>query len=126
LGTGSSVDAGNSLVVLRAGNDGSSDAIRIGGTISSTLGVNLRPGGVDANGDLTERVDDEILLGGDAGFALSGAELAMIATPQLVIGSDQHAGAIRVLETVGRDGNLTLQNDGGSGGIDLQAAIDVG
>ena len=127
LGAGSSVDAGDSLIVLRAGNDGSSDAIRIGGTIASGTGVNLRPGGVDANGGLTDRVDDEILIGGGAsGFALSGAELALIDAPQLVIGSNLHAGAIRVLGATSRDGNLTLQNDGGSGGIDLQAALDVG
>ncbi len=124
---GSSVDAGNSLVVVRAGNDGSSDAIRIGGTITSGMAVNLRPGGVDANGGLTERTADEILVGGGtAGFALSGAELAMIDTPQLVVGSNLHAGAIRVLGATTRDGNLSLQNDGGSGGIDIQAALDVG
>ena len=127
LASGSSVDAGNSLVVIRAGNDGSSDALRIGGTIASTLGVNLRPGGVDANGGLTERVDDEILIGGgNTGFALSGAELALIDSPELVIGSNLHAGAIQVLGGITRNGNLTLQNDGGSGGIDLQAAVNVG
>ena len=127
LASGSSVDAGNSLVVIRAGNDGSSDAIRIGGTIASSMAVNLRPGGVDANGGLTERTADEILVGGGtAGFALGGAELALIDTPELIIGSNLHAGAIRVLRAVSRDGNLTLQNDGGSGGIDLQAAVDVG
>ena len=127
LAAGSSVDAGNSLVVIRAGNDGSSDAIRIGGTIASSMAVNLRPGGVDANGGLTERTADAILLGGGtAGFALSGAELALIDTPQLVIGSNLHAGAIQVLGGIARAGNLTLQNDGGSGGIDIQAAVDVG
>ena len=127
LGGGSSVDAGNSLVVIRAGNDGSSDAIRIGGSIASDMAVNLRPGGVDANGGLTERTADGILVGGGtAGFALSGAELAMIDAPQLVIGSNLHAGAIHVLGAVSRDGDLTLQNEGGSGGIDVQAALDVG
>ena len=127
LGAGSSVDAGNSLVVIRAGNDGSSDAIRIGGSIASGMAVNLRPGGVDANGGLTERTADEVLIGGGtAGFALSGAELAMIDAPQLVIGSNLHAGAIRVLGATTRSGNLSLQNDGGSGGIDLQASLNVG
>jgi filamentous hemagglutinin family protein len=127
LAAGSSVDAGNSLVVIRAGNDGGSDALRIGGTIASTLGVNLRPGGVDANGGLTERVNDAILVGGGTtGFALSGAELALIDAPQLIIGSNLHAGAIQVLGATTRNGNLTLQNDGGSGGIDIQAALDVG
>ena len=127
LQSGASVDAGNSLVVLRAGNDGSSDAIRVDGSIASAMGVNLRPGGVDANGDLVERVDDEILIGGGSGgFVLSGAELAMIDAPELIIGSNLHAGAIRVLGATSRDGNLTLQNDGGSAGIDLQASLDVG
>ena len=63
LGAGASVNAGNSLIVIRAGNDGSSDALRIGGTIGSTLGVNLRPGGVDTAGALTNRVGDEIWIG---------------------------------------------------------------
>jgi filamentous hemagglutinin family protein len=127
LASGASVDAGNSLVVIRAGNDGSSDALRIGGSIASNLGVNLRPGGVDANGGLTERVNDEILIGGGStGFALSGAELALIDSPQLIIGSNLHAGAVQVLGGITRNGNLTLQNDGGSGGIDLQGAVNVG
>ena len=127
LGASSTIDAGNSLVVLRAGNDGSSDAIRLQGAIHSGVGVNLRPGGVDANGGLTERVNDEIrLAGGATGFALSGAELAMIDSPELIIGSSLHAGSIQVLGTVSRDGNLTLQNDGGAGGIDIQAALGVG
>lgn len=126
LGTGARVDAGNSVLVVRAANDGSSDALRLGGQLISGTGVNLRPGGVDANGALTERVNDEILLGVGNGFALDSAELARITAPELVIGSNLHAGAIRVLQAVQRDGNLSLQNQGGSGGIDLQAALDVG
>jgi filamentous hemagglutinin family protein len=127
LGARSSVDAGNSLVVIRAGNDGSSDAIRIGGTISSGMAVNLRPGGVDTDGELTERVDDDILVGGGStGFALSGAELALVGTPSLLIGSNLQAGAIQVLGGITRNGNLTLQNDGGSGGISIEAPLDVG
>ena len=126
IGTGSLVDAGDSLIVLRAANDGGSDAIRLQGAIRSGVGVNLRPGGVDANGGLTDRVDDQILLGGSTGFALSNAELGLIDTPELIIGSNLHAGAIQVLGGISRDGNLTLQNTGGSGGIDLQAALDVG
>ena len=123
----SSVAAGNSVVVLRAGNDGSSDALRLGGTISSGVGVNLRPGGVDANGGLTERTGDQILIGGGTnGFVLSGDELALISAPEVVIGSNLHAGSIRVLGSTTRNGNLTLQNDGGSGGIDLQAPVNVG
>ncbi len=127
LSVGSLVDAGDSLVVLRAANDGSSDAIRLQGAIRSGAGVNLRPGGVDANGGLTERLADGISLGGSGvGFALSNAELVLIDTPELIIGSSLHAGAIQVLGAISRDGNLTLQNDGGSGGIDFQAALNVG
>ncbi|MDQ3039387.1 MAG: hypothetical protein M3R16_06275, partial [Pseudomonadota bacterium] len=127
LGAGSMIDAGNSLIVLRAGNDASSDAIRLQGAIHSGVGVNLRPGGVDANGGLTERVNDAILLGGGTGgFALSTAELALIDSPELIIGSNLHAGAIQVLGALVRNGNLTLQNGGGAGGIDIQASLDVG
>ena len=113
---GSSIDAGDGLVTLVAGNSGVSDAIVLGGSISSNTGVNLRP--LDTT--------DAILLGSGTGFALDAAELVLINSPELVIGSAQHAGAIRVQQAVTRDGNLTLQNQGGSGGIDLQAAIDIG
>ena len=89
---------------------------RVAGAIASTAGVNLRPVN-DA---------DTILLGAGNGFSLASAELAMIDAPLLVIGSAQHAGAIRVTAAVDWDGDLTLQNEGGAGGIDLQAAIDVG
>ena len=116
LDVDSSIDGGDGLVTVRAGNDGTSDAVRISGSISSNLGVNLRP--LDGT--------DAILLGSGAGFALDAAELALIDSPELVIGSAQHAGAILVQQAVTRDGNLTLQNQGGSAGIDLQAAIDLG
>ncbi len=112
----SSIDAGSGLVELSAGNDGGSDAIVLQGNIASTKAVNLRP--------INEA--DAILIGADNGFSLSNAELAMINSPLLVIGSAEHAGAIRVLQAIDRDGNLTLQNQGGNGGIDIQAALDVG
>ncbi len=112
----SSIDAGAGVVAVSAGNDGSSDAIILQGRIASTTGVNLRPLGVN----------DQVLLGAGNGFSLSGSDLAMIESPLLVIGSAEHAGAIQVLEAVDWDGDLTLQNQGGSGGIDIQAAVDVG
>ena len=112
----SAIDAGAGLLTLRAGNNGASDAIVLQGDIAATSGVVLTP--YDAS--------DTILLGAGNGFSLTHAELAMIDTPLLVIGSAQHAGAIRVTEAVDWDGDLTLQNQGGSGGIDLQAAVDVG
>ncbi len=126
LGLGALLDAGSGMVVLRAGNDGSSDAVRLDGAIRAGAGVNLRPGGVDLSGLAHDRIDDGILLGSGNGFALDAAELARIDAPELVIGSRQHAGAIRVSEAIVRGGNLTLQNQGGSGGIDLQAGLDVG
>lgn len=126
LGANTLLDAGSGMVVLRAGNDGSSDAVRIDGALRAGAGVNLRPGGVDLNGLAYDRIDDGILLGSGGGFALDAAELAMIDAPELVIGSRQHAGAIRVTQDTVRNGNLTLQNQGGSGGIELQAGVDVG
>lgn len=115
---GADVDAGAGLVSLQAGTgDGVGDAILLEDSeVASTTAINLRP--VDAG--------DTILLGAGNGFSLTGAELAMLDAPLLVIGSASHAGAIRVAEAVDRDGDLTLQNQGGSGGIDLQAAVDVG
>ena len=112
----SSIDADDGVVAVAASNAGSSDAIVLQGAIASTTGVNLR----------TVNDADTILLGAGNGFSLASAELAMIDAPLLVIGSAQHAGAIRVTAAVDWDGDLTLQNEGGAGGIDLQAAIDVG
>ena len=129
IGDGASVDAGNSLIVLRATSTAAADSIDIAGSIRSGVGVNLRPGGVDLQGQLTEAAGDSIYLGssnGDGGFVLSNDELALIDTPELVIGSNLHAGAIQVLADINREGNLTLQNDGGSGGIDIQAGLNVG
>lgn len=127
LDGGSSITAGGGLVVLRAGNAGASDAIRLAGTVSSGTAVNLRPGGVDADGAATDFTGEAILLGmvGN-GFALDGGELARISAPRLVVGSSLHAGAIQVMGAIARTGDLTLQNDGGSGGIQVQAALDVG
>ena len=125
LGAGAVVDAGNSLIVIRAANGGSGDALVLDGSLHSSVGVNLRPGGVDANGGVYDRIADQILLGHGDGFAISNDELGRISAPEVVIGSSQHAGAIHVQEAIARNGNLTLQNSGG-GGIDLQAGVNVG
>ena len=125
LGAGAAVDAGNSLIVIRAANGGSGDALVLDGSLHSSVGVNLRPGGVDANGGVYDRITDQILLGHGDGFAISNDELGRISAPEVVIGSSQHAGAIHVQEAITRNGNLTLQNSGG-GGIDLQAGVNVG
>jgi filamentous hemagglutinin family protein len=122
----SRVDSGSGLITVRAGNDGSTDAILLQGSLTSTTGVNLRPGGVDATGVAYERVSDDIVLGAGNGFALDDAELDRISAPELVIGSNQHAGSILVQQAITRSGNLSLQNEGGAGGINLQAGIDLG
>lgn len=126
LDSGATVDAGSGLVVIRAANDGVNDALVIDGTVHSSLGVNLRPGGVDTSGNLYDRVNDAISIGGGAGFSLSAPELGMIDAPDLIIGSNMHAGAITVLSEINRPGNMTLQNSGGSGGIDIQSNFNVG
>lgn len=126
IDSGTQVNAGNGLIVVRASSGSYADAIVINETIQSSLGVNLRPGGVDTNGNAYDRVSDAILIGVGYGFSLDDAELNRIIAPQLVIGSNQHAGAIQVQDAVTRNGNLTLQNGGGSGGIDLQAGMNIG
>ena len=126
LGAGAVVDAGSGMLVLRASNDGSSDAVRLDGDLRAGAGANFRPGGVDLSGAAYDRTGDGIVLGSGNGFALGADELARIDAPELVIGSRQHAGAIVVAEAIDRAGNLTLQNQGGSGGIDLQAGVNVG
>ena len=115
LDADSSVDAGAGMVIVRAANDGSSDAIVLHGSITSTTAVNLRP------------LDDagSIFLGGGSGFVLDNAELANIHAPWLVIGSAQHQGAIQVVGNIAYGGNLALQNQGSSAGIHLGAALDV-
>ena len=116
LTNAASIDAAAGEVDLSASNDGSSDALVLQGAVASTTGVNLRP----------YDVEDTILLGAGNGFSLTAAELALVNTPVLVIGSAGHAGQIRVIEALERDGDLTLQNEGGTGGISIEAAIALG
>ena len=116
LVSSSAVNAGSGTVVLRAGNDGNSDAIVLDGSITSTTAVNLRP--------LDET--DTILLGAGNGFSVGNSDLANIHSPWLVIGSAQQQGAIQVIDALVYDSNLTLQNQGASAGIYLGAGVDVG
>lgn len=115
MDAGSSVNAGSGTVVIRASNNGSSDAIRLAGIISSATAVNLRPF------DET----DTIYLGSGNGFVLDNSDLASISAPWLVIGSDQQQGAIQVLGAIAWGGNLSLQNQGSGAGIHIGAGIDV-
>ena len=123
-GSGAEVDSGGNVIV-RARNNGGADSVVLNGEISAAGVVNLRPGGVDATGAPMDIATDPITIGGSTGFDISIAELALIQAPQLVLGSNTHAGLISVGAAVTRSGNLTLQN-GGGGGIALNAPVNLG
>lgn len=119
------IDSGSGNIVVRAHNDGTTDALVLDGTLASTSTIDLRPGGVDATGALTENPNDAISLGGATGFALSTAEIGNIVAPDLVLGSDSQAGAITVSAPITYAHNLTLYS-GAAGGIAINGAINVG
>ncbi|MDR6521266.1 filamentous hemagglutinin family protein [Variovorax paradoxus] len=128
-GTGLTVAAGarvsgNNNVVLRASNNGSSDALVLAGNVRAGNVLNLRPGGVDAAGNAVDRTANPITLGGTAanGFAVSADEFTRLDAPTIVAGSNAHAGNIAVVGPLTLPGALTLQN-GGGGGIQLGGAI---
>lgn len=124
-------------VVIRAGNDGTVDAVSLYGgfdaasvrqssIVANGAIVNLRPGRVSAAGVASDDVAAPIsVAAGSGGFDLSSSDLLSITgASSVVIGSDAHAGAI----TAGfltRDGNLTLQAGTGNITID-RAVLDVG
>ncbi|OOG55619.1 MBG domain-containing protein [Rhodanobacter sp. C03] len=119
------IDSGSGNVVVRAHNDGTTDALVLDGTLASTGTIDLRPGGVDANGALTENPDDAIALGGATGFALSATEIGNITAHDLVLGSDIQAGAITVSAPITYTHNLTLYS-GAGGGIAVNGALNLG
>lgn len=123
---GASLASGANLV-LRAGNDGSSDAIVLGGPVSAAGLVNLRPGIVDAAGIAADATTAPISLGGSAatGFSLSAAEVARVSAPAMVVGSNAHAGDITVAGPLTTPAALTLQN-GRGGNIVLGGALTAG
>jgi len=128
-GTGLTVAAGarvsgNNNVVLRASNNGTTDALVLAGTVRAGKVLNLRPGGVDAAGNAVDRTASPITLGGTAanGFAVSADEFTRLDAPTIVAGSNAHAGNIAVVGPLTLPGALTLQN-GGGGGIQLGGAI---
>ncbi|RSZ42686.1 MULTISPECIES: filamentous hemagglutinin N-terminal domain-containing protein [unclassified Variovorax] len=123
LGTGGRID-GNRNVVLRASNDGSTDALVLTGTVRAGNVLDLRPGGVDAAGNAVDRTGSTITLGGTAatGFAVSAAEFSRLDAPTIVAGSNAHAGNISVVGPLTVPGALTLQN-GAGGGIQLGSAL---
>ncbi|RST52777.1 filamentous hemagglutinin N-terminal domain-containing protein [Variovorax sp. MHTC-1] len=117
---------GNRNVVLRAVNDGSTDALAIGGTVRAGNALDLRPGGVDLGGNAFDRPDVPITLGGAAatGFAVSAAEFTRLDTPTIVAGSNAHAADIDVVGPLALASALTLQN-GAGGNINLGAAVST-
>ncbi|MGJ7504653.1 filamentous hemagglutinin N-terminal domain-containing protein [Variovorax sp. ZT5P49] len=123
LGTGGRID-GNNNVVLRASNDGSTDALVLTGTVRAGNVLNLRPGGVDAAGNAVDRTANPITLGGTAatGFAVSADEFTRLDAPTIVAGSNAHAADINVVGPLSVANALTLQN-GGGGNIQLGGAL---
>lgn len=121
-----SIDAGGGNIVLRAGNNGSTAALAIDGSVNTTGVVNLRAGEVTAAGAVLDRNASTLQIGGGAGEFVSMDSVANIDTPDLVIGHAGHAGAITIAEALTRAGSLTLQNTGGSGGIALNGAVNLG
>ncbi|OUM02546.1 two-partner secretion domain-containing protein [Variovorax sp. JS1663] len=117
---------GNHNVVLRAVNDGSTDALVIGSTVRAGNALNLRPGGVDLAGNALDRTDVQIALGStvNTGFAISTAEFGNLTTPTIVAGSNTHAANITVVGPLTLPSELILQN-GGGGNIRLAAPVSV-
>ncbi|MEJ8847851.1 filamentous hemagglutinin N-terminal domain-containing protein [Variovorax rhizosphaerae] len=126
---------GKNVVVLRAANDRSVDALSVGAhvggaTVIAGTVLNLRPGGVDVAGTPdalvvtpVDRTANPVTLGGTAvtGFAISADTLTRMQAPTLVVGSNAHAGNIDVVGTL-NIAKLTLQN-GGGGNITLNAPV---
>ncbi len=129
-------DATSGNIVIRALNDGSGDAIELRDVIRTSGFVNLRPGGVTANGGLTAADGVPIYIAepafagetalGPFGFVLDAADLANVqdGSAGIVIGGSTHVGQILVSLDFPWLDNLTLQNGGaGSAGISIGAAI---
>ena len=124
-GGGEACVAGTDVILQAAtGNGDPALAFAADTVVQATRAINLRPGGVDADGLAYERADDAIAIGAGGGFSIAADDLDALQAPDLVIGSDLQAGAIAVDEAVARDGNLTLQ--AGTGSIALGAGIDLG
>ncbi|MET3442231.1 filamentous hemagglutinin family protein [Variovorax paradoxus] len=122
---GVSVSSAGGNVVLRASNGGGTDALVIDGTVTAGNVVNLRPGGVAADGTAFDQVATPITLGGTAntGFAVSADEFSRISAGNAIVaGSNAHAADINVVGPLALASGLTLQNEGG-GNIVLQAPI---
>jgi filamentous hemagglutinin family protein len=125
IDAGASVNGGSGNVVVEASNDDTGDALILNGTLANTGTIDLRPGGVDVNGNVTEDPNDAINLGGTLGFGISATDLANISTSNLVLGSNIQTGAITVSAPITFDHNLTLDS-GAGGGIAVDGALNLG
>ena len=124
-------------VVVRAGNDGTADAVSlyggVGGAgvlqssiVANAAVVNLRPGRVSTTGVASDDASAPIgVATGGAGFDLSALDLLSITGARgVVIGSDVQTGAITA-GALTRDSDLTLQ--GGTANITIdRGVLDVG
>ena len=136
IGSGSTISSTGD-VILRASNDGASDALRINGRVNAGGVLNLRPGGV-YQGNASDLTDVSIVFsptnsaGEDlgVGFSISAAELARLSAPTIVVGGDMHVANIAVSSAITTSSALTLQNNGywhgyGSSGITLNAPVSA-
>ncbi|MDB5829827.1 MAG: filamentous hemagglutinin family outer membrane protein, partial [Variovorax sp.] len=115
---------GSRNVVLRAANNGTTDAIAIAAPVSAGNVIDLRPGGTDAAGVASDAPATPITLASPAavGFDVSAAELGLLSAPTIVAGSNAQTGDISVLGPVAVARGLTLQT-GGGGNIALNAPV---
>lgn len=115
---------------VRAGNNGTTDAIVIGSGVTIQAGqmLDLRPGEVLTSGAAVDRVADPIDLASPSGqgFALSADEFSRLSAGTIVVGSNDHRGAIAVNGALTSYDALTLQNGGaGSAGIQINAPLQA-
>lgn len=126
---GGSATTGN--IVLRAAGRAGVDSLELDGTIQGSGVLNIRPGGVAADGALTASDSTPIAIGQAApatatGLAVDSAELAALEDgfSAIVFGSDTHTGLIRIVGATSFDDSVTLQNGGfGSAGISIDASL---
>src|SRR3546814_5022047 len=80
--------------LLQAGTSDGSLALTLDGTVQGESVVNLRPGGVDANGLAYDRTGDTITIGAGGGFSIGATDLANITTPER---SEEHTSELQSL-----------------------------
>jgi filamentous hemagglutinin family protein len=129
------VEAGNQLQIRAAADNPDTLAFALDESIlAGSVSVNFRPGGVSANGELTDHVSTPIQLGGGfdgddpvSNFQISQEIIDQVTTPLLIIGSDIQTGPIVVASStsIGRGTQLTLQAEGSGGSIDIRAPLEM-